>query len=813
MGLNMPIGKVAILGSGVMGAQIAAHCINCGIPVILFDLPTKDGESKLKDKSAIANKAIENLKKQSPPPLAISTSTDLIQAANYEDDLALLMECDLVIEAIAEQIDWKHDLYKKVTPYLSATAIFATNTSGLSITKLAEGFIGDLKKRFCGIHFFNPPRYMHLVEIIPTKDTDIQIIDHLETFVTSVLGKGVIRATDTPNFIANRIGVFSILSIFSQAKKYQIGIDVVDILTGSKLGRAKSGTYRTCDIVGLDTMASVVAATAAALNDDPFFELFAVPAIVTELIKNGYLGQKTKKGFYQKKGDAVLVFDQNSKAYVPAIGQLSPVIGAILQKPMAERMGLLRANVDPQSQFLWSIFRDIFHYVAVHLETVAESAREIDFAMRWGYGWKLGPFEDWQAAGWLKIANWVEEDIAQGKALSNVPLPAWVFSSPVAESQKIHTPEGSWSARDSQFIPRSILPVYEKQVFRAPLSGEGLPDPQSAGITIFINDAVRIWVASNRPTVLILSFLTKMNTINPDVLNGIKKSIEIAEELYDGLVIWQPASLKLDAAIGAFSAGANLEVALLCMQNGGPKEVEAFVNLFQHTMMRIKYSRVPVVCAISGIALGGGCELIMQSAKRVAQIESYIGLVETRVGLIPSGGGLKEIAIRVHDEVGTLGTSQYLAVIKPYFDNVVMAKISTSAQDALKMGYLKTDDVVAPNPYEILAQAQVQVLSMRYAGYRAPMPRLISVAGRSVATTIMGQMVNMRDGDFISEHDYWISKKIIDVITGGEVDCGTLVSEDWLLKLERLAFIELMGHPKTMERILSFLKTGKPIKN
>jgi len=810
---NQLIKKVAVLGAGVMGAQIAAQCINVGLPVILFDLPTSTVEGKPANKNAIAQKSIENLKKLKPAPLGLSASANLIEAANYEDDLGLLAGCDLIIEAIAERLDWKHALYEKVAPYIPEHAIFATNTSGLSIGELAKGFSGDLKKRFCGVHFFNPPRYMHLLELIPASDTDPQVLDALETFMTSTMGKGVVRAKDTPNFIGNRVGVFSILAVFEEAKKFGLGFDAVDAITGSKLGRAKSATFRTSDVVGIDTLAHVIKTMENSLQDDPFSYLFKVPEVVNQLIAKGALGQKTKAGFYRKEGKTVLVLDPSTGEYKPSTATIDPLIERILKKPIAERLGLLRETDDPQAQFLWAIYRDIFHYCAVQLGNIAQSAREIDFAMRWGYGWDKGPFEDWQAAGWTQVANWIKEDIEQDKTLSKEPLPAWVFTGPVVDKQAIHTPEGSWSPSANRFIPRSALPVYQKQVFRASLLGDGSPDPKASGTTIYENPDLRAWVDESQPDVLIASFKSKMNTISPDVLNGIQKSVELAEANYEGLVIWQPASLKLGTPGGPFSAGANLEAALPMVMKGGPAGVEPFVKLFQDTMMKVKYSQVPIVCAVSGIALGGGCELVMQSSRRVAAMESYIGLVEVGVGLLPAGGGLKEAAIRAAQGVSLAGNANYLDFIKGSFENAAMAKVSSSAQEAMKMAYLQKGDIIVPNVYELLALAQSQVKAMRYAGYRPPIPALIPVGGRSIISTVMGQVINMRDGGFISEHDAYIAEKIIHVIAGGAVDAGTLVSEEWLLKLERQAFVNLIAHPKTMERIMGLLQNGKPVRN
>ena len=429
--------KVAVLGAGVMGAQIAAHLVNVKVPVVLFDLPAKQGP-----KNGIGLKAIDGLKKLKPSPIGVAGDLALIQLANYDEHLHLLAGCDLVIEAIAERLDWKLDLYTKVAPHLAPGAIVASNTSGLSITKLSEVLPESLRPRFCGIHFFNPPRYMQLVELIPTAATQPQILDDLESFVTRSLGKGVVRAKDTPNFVANRVGIAGMLGTIAEAAKAGLSYDVVDDLTGKKLGRASSGTFRTADVVGIDTLAHVVKTMQDNLQADPFYASYATPDAVAKLIAAGALGQKTGAGFYKKVGKDILQFSAATGDYVKAGGKADAIVDRILKKPAGERLKLLRESTNPQAQFLWAIQRNAFHYVAVHLADIAESAREVDLAMRWGFGMKQGPFELWQEAGWQQVAEWVKADIDAGKALSSAPLPAWVFDGRTG----VHAPEGSWSA-------------------------------------------------------------------------------------------------------------------------------------------------------------------------------------------------------------------------------------------------------------------------------------------------------------------------------------------------------------------------------
>ena len=797
---NFIVKKVAVLGAGVMGAQIAAHCINAKVPVVLFDLPAKEG-----NKNGIVLRAIENLKKLSPAPLGNKEDAALIQVANYEDHLELLAGCDLIIEAIAERMDWKHDLYKKVAPHIAPNAIFASNTSGLSITTLADGFDAELKARFCGVHFFNPPRYMHLVEIIPTASTSPAIVDQLEGFLTTTLGKGVVRAKDTPNFIANRVGIFGMLATIHEAEKFGLSVDVVDDLTGAKLGRAKSGTFRTADVVGLDTMGHVIKTMQDNLADDPFFAVYKTPDVLAKLVAGGALGQKAGAGFYKKVGKDIQRLDFATGEYVAGGGKAADIVARILkEKDPVKKFKALRESTNPQAQFLWAIFRDAFHYIAVHLGSIADNARDVDFAMRWGFGWNVGPFETWQAAGWQQIATWINEDIAAGKALCNAPLPEWVTSGVVAEKGGVHTPEGSYSASKNAFVPRSTLSVYERQPFRAPVLGTGAIDGKTAGTTFHEDDSVRIWHMDDE--VLVISLKTKMHVIGEGVINGLKMAQAEAEKNFKGLVIW-----NTDAADGgAFSAGADLQSALPLFMQGGAKAMEPGIKLLQNTFMAMKYSNVPVVAAVAGLALGGGCEMALHASKRVASIESYIGLVEVGVGLIPAGGGLKEAAARA---AGEAKGSDILHFLKTGFTNAAMANVSKSALEAKAMGYLKEDDVIVFNAYELLHVAKVEARAMFDAGYRPPMPKQVAVTGRYGWATIRAQLVNMRDGGFISAHDYKLGDMIAEIVTGGDVDQGSLVNEQWFLDMECKAFLELLNNPKSQERIMGMMQTGKPVRN
>ncbi len=790
---RFPVRKVAVLGAGVMGAQIAAHLVNCKVPVVLFDLPAKEGP-----KNGIVTKAIDGLKKLKPAPLGVSEDAALIQQANYEEHLAMLGECDLVIEAIAERMDWKLDLYTRIAPALAPHAIVASNTSGLSITKLSEALPDSIKPRFCGIHFFNPPRYMALVELINTPTTAPDVLDQLETFVTTALGKSVVRAKDTPNFVANRVGIAGMLATMKEAETFGLSYDVVDDLTGKKLGRASSGTFRTADVVGLDTMAHVIKTLQDNLGDDPFFPSYGTPPVLKALMEKGALGQKTGAGFYKKVGKDILRLDPAKADYVSAGGKADPIVDRMLKKPAAERLKLLRESSNPQAQFVWAILRDAFHYAAVHLEAIADSARDVDFAMRWGFGTKQGPFELWQDAGWQQVAEWVKADIDAGKALSKAPLPAWVFDGRTG----VHTPEGSWSPARKAYVPRSSLAVYQRQHFPESVGAASIP--LQSGTEVFKNDDIRVWTLDGQ--VLIASITCKLHLISPAVIEGLLKAVELAEAGYDGLVIWSPDDV--------FSAGANLESLMPVFMKMGSKGIKPEIKKLQDAMLRLRYAQVPVVGAIRGIALGGGNEIAVHCARRVAAMESYMGLVEVGVGLVPAGGGLAYIARRAA-EMASAGNANadIMKFATDGFTNAAMAKVGTSAIESRKLGYLLWSDVIVPHKDELLFVAITQAKAMAASGYRPPARSLFPVAGRNAIATIKGQLANMRDGGFISAHDFHISTLIAEVVCGGDVDAGSLVTEEYLHAMERDRFCGLLDHPKSQERIMGMLSTGKPVRN
>ena len=832
MSENFVIRKVAVLGAGVMGAQIAAHLVNANVETLLYDLPAPKNDKGEGEPNGIVNKALDGLKKLEPSPLASPSRLAYIAAANYEQHLDKLRDCDLVIEAIAERMDWKSDLYKKVAPYVGAHAIFATNTSGLSINKLAGAFPENLRHRFCGIHFFNPPRYMHLVELIPCAGTETLLLDQLEAFLVSTLGKGVVRAKDTPNFIANRIGVFSMLATKHHAKAFNLGFDTVDALTGRYLGRPKSATFRTLDVVGLDVFAHVVNTMRENLTDDPWHKHFELPGWFNRLVDQGALGQKTKKGIYQKVGKEIRVLDLHTEEYRLTESDVDHAVKEILrERDWSKKLAGLRNSQHPQAKFLWATFRDVFHYCALHLESIADNARDADLAVRWGFGWDHGPFEIWQAAGWQQVAGWIAADIAAGKAMSDVPLPAW---STEPDRTGVHTAKGSFSPATASYRPRSTLSVYKRQPFPNPLVGE----PVQYGETIFETDDIRMWFTGDN--IAIISFKSKMHAVSNEVLDGILRAIDEAEAHFSALIIWQTEA--------PFSAGAHLLQLMQGVQEsadqpsglfdklkssvnrvkytvagggglgnivnaavGNVPRVEDVVAKFQQVSQRLRYAQVPTIAAVYGLALGGGCEFAIHCTKIVAALESYIGLVEVGVGVLPAGGGCKEMALRSANEARGGDIFPHL---KRYFQQIAMGEVAKSAELARDMGYLRSSDRIVLNQYELLHVAKEEARALTATAWRPQLqPRQIPVAGRPGIATLKAAMVNMLEGGFISDHDYDVGCRIAETMCGGDVEAGCMVDEQWLLDLERRNFMELLATQKTRDRVEYMLKNGKPLRN
>ena len=617
------------------------------------------------------------------------------------------------------------------------------------------------------------------------------------------------RAKDTPNFIANRVGTAGMLATMHEASRLGLSYDVVDDLTGKKLGRASSGTFRTADVVGLDTLAHVIKTLQTTLSreTDPFYDSFGTPPALEQLLASGNLGQKTRAGFYKKVGRDILRFDAAARDgqgdYVAGGLKADEVYARMLRKPAGERLRLLRESKGAQGQFLWAVLRNGFHYAAVHLASIAPTARDVDLAMRWGFGMQQGPFELWQEAGWLQVAQWIREDIQAGKTLSDAPLPDWVFAGPVAEAGGVHTAEGSWNPAEGRFEPRAVLPVHARQLFPERVLGEPGDDARTAGTTVQEGDALRLWTLDG--DVLIASLKTKLRVISPEVVEGLTEAVELAERDYRALVIWSPGE--------AFSAGADLQAMLPAFVVAGVSAIEGVEAEMQQMMLRLRYAQVPVVSAMRGLALGGGCEMAVYSARRVAALETYIGLVEVGVGLVPGAGGLTYLARRAAENAALSTDGDLLKTLGEGFKAAAMATVGTSAHESRRLGYLLDSDLIVPHADEVLWVALQEARAMAASGWRPPLARRFPVAGRSGIATIKGTLVNMRDGGFISAHDFHIASLIAHVVCGGDVETGTQVTESYLMTLERQAFASLVQHPKTQERIMGMLSSGKPLRN
>ncbi|MBI4357590.1 MAG: 3-hydroxyacyl-CoA dehydrogenase/enoyl-CoA hydratase family protein [Gammaproteobacteria bacterium] len=776
--------RVAILGAGVMGAQVAALFANANVEVLLFEIPAKEGNL-----NALAEQARQKLRTLNPPPLVSEAQLEAITPVNYEEHCKELKTCDFILEAIGEHLDWKKDLYQKISGYLKEEALLASNTSGLSLAELADVLPPKVRPRFCGVHFFNPPRYMTLVELIAHSTTDPENLNRLETFLVSALGKGVIRAYDTPNFLANRMGVFSFLAILHHAEKWNLSIPVVDHLTGPLIGRPKSATYRTLDVVGLDTMAYVVHTMQERLPDDPWHSYFKVPGSMAKLIERGALGQKSKQGFYRKRGEAIEVFDPKTLSYQPVTQKASAEVVSLLEKTPSseERFRALRESNHVEAQFLWALTRDLFHYSAFHLASIADLARDLDLSLRWGFGWKEGPFETWQKAGWHKIARWIQEDIQEDKTPIKAPLPVWVSEQP---EPGVYQNNRAFCPKRGTLEPRSQLAVYRRQYYPDPICGESFEE----GKTVFENEGVRLW--QRREELAVLSFKSKLGAMNLSVLEGILESISYAEQTYSALIIWQRQGPY-------FSVGANLKEVLELIKEKSFDKLEQFIERFQETTSRVRYATLPVVAAVQGYALGGGCELLLHAARRVAAMESQIGLVESGVGLIPAGGGTKEMAVQAaHDEES----------LKAKLKMLLSGFPSRSAEQARERRFLKDGDVILMNARELLYIAEQEALALSES-YRPALKSKIKVVGKPGIDELQKLCDTMVEQKQMPAYDKVIGYSLAEVLCGGSVETGTLVSESDLLELEKNNFLELAYNVKTVDRIEYMLKTGKRLLN
>ncbi|WP_300428581.1 3-hydroxyacyl-CoA dehydrogenase/enoyl-CoA hydratase family protein [Candidatus Thioglobus sp.] len=794
----MKINKVGILGSGTMGAQIAAVFANANIPTLLFG-----HASHVKDD-------LNNIKNLKPEAFTHPSQQSWIYPASFENDLAKLKECDLVIEAIVENLSAKQDLFIKVIPYLSDSVVLSTNTSSLSIEQIGEN-LGKFKNQFCGIHFFNPPRYMSLVELTPTKQTDTKILDQLEGFFTSELGKNILHTKDESGFVANRIGVFSMATCIYHANRLNLNFDTVDALTGTQLKRLKSATFRTADLVGLDILSHILNQFYHVLEEDPWRAYFKNPQWLKQLLKQHALGEKTKTGIYKKENGEIKVYQIDDKNYIKANYEIDSSVKSILKTDSSLWIAKLRANQHPQSQFLYSVIKDTCLYSAYHLQTIAISARDIDWALRWGFGWEVGIFELWQANGIQSSLNlFLEDDPAMS-------LPPWINN-----LSSFYTDDGAYSPSEKKFIPYSNHPVYDRQLYRPSLMGERQNRREQI---IFENDSVKFFHENDGITVF--SLKTKLHTLNLEMIESLQQAIKISEQEFKAMILWQDSA--------PFCAGANLyeivagaKLGMIDHQNLYTKfkkkawqlfkpnlpniddlrPINEVIELLQKTLMSLKYSKIPTIAAVEGLALGGGCELLMHCNRRVAHTESYIGLVEMGVGLIPAGGGCKEMARRA----ATRKDSS--TALSQYFEQIGLAKVSKSARLAVDMGYLDQQDVIVAQRLELLYVAKMQAQIMIDGQYRPEdLYQTFKVGGVTAKASILAQLTNMKVGGFISEHDELIAQKIADALCGGELDANTVVDSQYLLDLEKAHFIELLKLQKTQDRIEHMLIKHKLLRN
>ncbi len=797
------INKVAVLGAGVMGSQIAAHFANCNFTVLLYDLPGR------------AAQAIQGLTKLKPSPLAVTTGHKLtvsnIMPLDYENNsLELLMQCDLIIEAVAENIEIKINLYEKIKIFINHNALFCTNTSGLSINKLATALKAvknnkNLSSRFCGVHFFNPPRYQKLVELIGHDETSPDVLDGLEEFFTRYLGKGVVRANDTPNFIANRIGVFSLLTVMYYAKKYDISLDLADVLTGELIGRAKSATFRTADVVGLDTLDLVIRTMGEQCLDDPWKEYLKSPEYLSHLIAKKSFGQKSGRGFYKKSGSIIEVYNINTDSYSKSNLSLENVdkkLLSILQnKDINIKYNDLKNYNHPQAQFLWESFRELWIYTAYHLTDISGSVRDVDKALRWGFGWQHGPFELWQASGWQNINKLISDDINNNKSLvKNITFPNWV-SSDLCKNGVYNNSLGlAFNARANTFTEQADLAVYKRQYKYTSMSAKEI---------ILENKDAKLWIYhKNNIDNLIFSFKTKANVITSDLISLLSDAIDYItdhNDKYAYLIIWQDRGDN-------FCAGADLKGFLGCVETSNYELMDQVLCRFQNLCQKIRYCNFPVIAACKGMVLGGGTELLMHCDRVVAALESYIGLVEVGVGVIPAGGGCKEMLLRANNHYYT-NYAEIDKITEQYFKSIATAQVSSSAQDAIRLGYLRVNDVIIANTDELLNTAISTANHIVYGNYQSPTKNKLKVSSNRLKANILALLANYFAGNFITQHDYTIASKLADVLSGGNVDVESEVSEEWLLQLERRAFVELLQLVPTQERINHMLSTGKPLRN
>ncbi len=799
--MRRPIKKVAVLGSGVMGSRIACHFANAGIPVILLDIVPKDLTPEEQKKgytgehpvvrNRIVNQALQAVVKSAPSPVFTKEVLQLIQTGNLEDDLNRISECDWVIEAVTEQLDIKKQLYEKVEEYRTNGTLITTNTSGIPVNMLVEGRSDDFKKHFCGAHFFNPPRYLRLLEIIPAKDTDSEVVDFLMHFGDLYLGKTTVLCKDTPAFIANRIGVYSIMVVLHLMEKLDLNIDEADALTGTLIGHPKSATFRTCDVVGIDTFVKVADDLLKNCPEDEAQEWFKVPAYVRKLVADNRLGAKTGSGFYKKvkteKGSEILTLDISSDTYKPRSKPRFPELTSVkAEEDVKVRLQSLFEVKGKAGDFFRQFHYHLFAYVSHRIPEITEELYQIDEAMKAGFGWQLGPFEIWDLSGVrTTVKRMQEEEIEPSEwvaILCNRAAPSFY---------KVE--KGTRLFYDQKEQTYKKIPGSDAFMILDDLS-ERIVWKNSVCKLKDLDDGI-----------ICLEWETKMNTIGSDVISGINKAIEIGEKDFLGLLLGNQGA--------NFSAGANVGLIFMMAVEQDWDELNQAIKSFQQTSMHIRYCPIPVVAVPHGLTLGGGCEFCLHADAVLAAAETYMGLVETGLGIIPAGGGTKEFVLRASDSYQK-GEIE-LPVLQQRFMTIGLAKASTSAAEAYQLGLMrKGKDRYAMNARRVLADAKRDLLGIIASGYVPPAKRKdIKVLGRNALGALLVGIDSMRTGNFISEHDAKVAQKLAYVMCGGDLSAMTPVDEQYLLDLEREAFISLCGERKTLERLQALVKTGKIIRN
>ena len=781
------IRRAAVLGAGVMGSQLAAHFANAGIEVLLFEQAVDDADPR-----AGARRAIDGLARLHPSPLGAAEQRQAIEPATYDSDLERLQTCDVVIEAVVERLDIKQALLERVGPYIGNHAIVASDTSGLSIATLAKSLPEPLRARFCGVHFFNPPRYMHLVELISHPRTDRAVLHRLEGFLTTGMGKGVLHAHDTPGFIGNRIGMFSLAVAVHHAERLGIPADLADRLTGVGVGRQKSGTFRTIDVIGLDTFVHILDHLHAELDEDPWRDVFRVPGWLRERLAAGALGQKRRLGIYRKGETGIEVFEPEKGDYRPVARQLEPrVREALVETDSTRKLEMLNAVDHPQAEFIRACHRDLYHYCAWHLAALAPSAREVDLAMRWGYGWLRGPFEQWQMLGWSRVTGELQSAIDAGMTLADAPLPAWARES---RRDGVHGPRGSWSPSANAPVPRSTHSVYRRQLFPRGLAGE--PAPRTP--TLWQSEAVRLWDAGD--DIAVLSMRRPQHTVDGAVLDGMLHAIDLAEQEVRGLVLWGQDP--------PFSLGIDLGVLCAAQAAGDLNEIESLVDRFQQVGLALRHTPLPIVAAPLGQTLGGGLELALHCDARVAAFETYAGLIETAVGLVPVGGACARLARRAWRQAADGNPVPWLA---RYFEEIMAARVTGSALEGPWFG---PGDRVVFHPDELLYAAKSEAMALADAGYRRPLPgKRFPVAGAAGVRVLLERLWALDAETPLSDHDRLVGEHLALALCGGRVDAGTEVRDQDILDIGRAGFMALVQTEAAAERVRHMLGTGRRLRN